>query len=188
MVGGPVLDLLPLHPIALPDNLMQFVEFSPGRPEGGVSHFPGCNFAVTRAAFVELGGFPAGVRIGEDVSLTSAAADRWPGRIRFVHQMRVRHLGRTGLRAYWRHQENFGYYRGKLGQRLQPFQQRLGAWPLMGAAVAGKRFTYIVSRAVQSHARALPQLMLSLPGLLLGVAAYARGFQRGCREAVRQRK
>ena len=58
---------------------------------------------------------------------------------------------------------------------------------MMGMAVAGKRLTYIVRRAVQWHARALPRLVLFLPGLLLGVTAYARGFQRGCREAMRQR-
>jgi glycosyltransferase involved in cell wall biosynthesis len=188
MVGGPILDMLPFHPLAAPDNLMQFVEFSPGRPEGGVSHFPGCNFAVNREAFLGAGGFPAGLAIGEDVSLTSAIAERRPGRVRFLHKMRVRHLGRRGVRAYWRHQETFGYYRGKLGQRLRPYQQRLGSWPLMGVAVAAKRFTYIVSCAVQWHPLALPRLILVLPGLLLGVTAYASGFQRGCREAMGQPK
>jgi glycosyltransferase involved in cell wall biosynthesis len=188
MVGGPILDLLPFHPLAAADNLMQFVEFSPARPEGAVSHFPGCNFAVTRETFLEVGGFPAGLPIGEDVSLTSAIAERRPGRVRFLHKVQVRHLGRRGVRAYWRHQETFGYYRGKLGQRLQPFQQRLGAWPLMAVAVAAKRFTYIVSRAVQWDTRALPRLILTLPGLLLGVTAYASGFRRGCREAMDQLK
>jgi glycosyltransferase involved in cell wall biosynthesis len=188
MVGGPILDLLPFHPLAAADNLMQFVEFSPARPEGPVSHFPGCNFAVTREIFLQVGGFPAGLAIGEDVFLTSAIAERRPGCVRFLHKMRVRHLGRTGVRAYWRHQETFGYYRGKFGQRLQPFHQRLGAWPLMGTAVAAKRFTYIVSRAVQWDPRALARLILTLPGLLLGVAAYASGFRRGCREAMAQLK
>lgn len=187
MVGGPILDLLPFHPLAAADNLMQFVEFSPGRPEGGVSHFPGCNFAVTREAFLEGGGFPAGVPIGEDVFLTSAIAERRLGRVRFLHKMQVRHLGRTSFRTYWRHQETFGYHRGKLGQRLQPFQQRLGAWPVMGGAVAAKRLIFVVSRAIQWRG-SIPRLLLSLPGLLLGATAYARGFQRGCREAMGQRK
>jgi hypothetical protein len=54
----------------------------------------------------------------------------------------------------------------------------------MRVPVAGKQFTYIVSRAVQWKARALPQLVLSVPGLLVGVMAYASGFHRGCREAM----
>ena len=186
MVGGPIVDVLPFHPIAVPDNLLQFIDFSPGRPDGPATHFASCHFAIRRSAFQELGGFPAGMLLGEDIAFTRAVSARWPDRVRFLRQMRVRHLGRTTLRAYWQHQEAFGYYRGLLGQHLRPIHQRLGAWPFMGAAVAGKRFTYIVWRAAQWYPSALLRLVVLWPGLLYGLVAFARGFRSGCREAVKQ--
>jgi hypothetical protein len=159
----------------VPDNLLQFIDFSPGRPDGLATHFASCHFAVRRSAFQELGGFPAGMRLGEDIAFTRAASARWPDRVRFLRRMRVRHLGRTTLRAYWQHQEAFGYYRGLLGQHLRPIHQRLGAWPFMGAVVAGKP-------------SALLRLVVLWPSLLYGLVAFARGFRIGCREAVKQRQ
>ncbi len=187
MVGGPILDVLPFHPIAAPDNLLQFIDFSPGRPDGPATHFASCHLAVRRSAFGDVGGFPAGMLMGEDIAFTRAVSARWPDRVRFLRQMRVRHLGRTELRAYWKHQETFGYYRGLLGQHLRPIHQRLGAWPFMGAAVAGKRFAYVVRRAAQWHPSALLRLLVLWPSLLYGLAAFARGFRCGCQEAAKQR-
>lgn len=188
MVGGPIVDVLPFHPIAVPDNLLQFIDFSPGRPDGPATHFASCHFAIRRSAFQKLGGFQAGMPMGEDVAFTRAVSERWPDRVRFLRHMRVRHLGRTSLRSYWQHQKTFGYYRGLLGQHLRPIHQRLGAWPFMGVAVAGKRFTYVVLRAAQWYPSALLRLVVLWPSLLYGTAAFARGFRSGCREAVKQRQ
>ena len=187
MVGGSILDALPFHPIAVPDNLLQFIEFSPGRPDGPATHFSGCHLAVERAAFQQAGGFPAGMAVGEDIAFTHAVSERWPDRVRFVRRMRVRHLGRTSLRAYWEHQKTFGYHRGLLGQHLRPIHQQLGAWPFMGVAVAAKRLVYVVVRAAHWYPSALLRLVVLWPSLLYGLAAFARGFRCGCREAVKQR-
>jgi hypothetical protein len=126
--------------------------------------------------------------VGEDIAFTRAVSERWSDRVRFVRRMRVRHRGRTGLRAYWEHQKRFGYYRGLLGQHLRPIHQRLGAWPFLGVAVVGKRLAYVVRRSAQWHPSALLRLIVLWPGLLYGLAAFARGFRRGCREAAKQRK
>jgi glycosyltransferase involved in cell wall biosynthesis len=185
VVGGPVLDARPFHPIAVADNLLQFIDDSPHRPDGAVSYFPGCNFAISRTAFYELGGFAIPLPAGEDVLLSSAAATRWPGRVRFVRDIRVRHAGRTNLSAFWRHQEAFGFYRGHLGLRLRPIYQRLGGRTMLAVPIACKRLGYIVFRTVQWNPVGLLRIIVLLPILLLGLAAWVKGFLRGCRMAAR---
>lgn len=184
VVGGAVLDAHPFHPIAVADNLLQFTDYSPHRPDGVVSRFPGCNFAISRTAFYELGGFSTDLPSGEDVLLSSAAATRWPGGIRFMRDMRVRHTGRTDLYAFWRHQEVFGFYRGRLGLRLRPIYQRLGGRAMLAVPIACRRLGYIVFRTVQWNPFGLLRIIVLLPILLLGLAAWVKGFRRGCRMAV----
>jgi glycosyltransferase involved in cell wall biosynthesis len=185
VVGGPVLDARPFHPIAVADNILQFSDLSPHRPDGTASYFPGCNLAISRVAFYELGGFPTDLPAGEDILFISAAAKRWPGGIRFMRDMRVRHTGRTDLWTFWRHQEVFGFYRGYLGLLLQPIHQRLGSYRVLAVPIACKRLGYIVSRTVRWNPFGLLRIIVLLPILLLGLAAWAKGFHDGCHMSVR---
>lgn len=179
--GGPILDKYPWHPIASIDNLMQFVDFPGKRPDGASSYFPGCNIAITRTVFMELGGFPVDVRAGEDVMFSSAAFEKWPMGLRFVHDMRVRHSGRRNFRAFMKHQEYFGFYRGRLGLRLKPLHQQLGQKMLMIFPVIGIRFYYIMSRTVRWNMPGIFRIIVFFPILIIGLAAWAMGFYRGCR-------
>ena len=180
VVGGSVLHAHPLNPIAVADNLLQFTDFSPHRPDGAASSLPGCNLALSQAAFHELGGFSNALQVGEDTFFSSAAATRWPGDVRFVRGMRVRHSGRTDLRAFWRHHEMFGFYRGYLGLQLRPIYQRLG--DRAAVPIACKRLGSIVFRTSQWKPIGLLRIILLLPILLLGLTAWTKGFRRGCRK------
>ncbi|NIU88674.1 MAG: glycosyltransferase, partial [Nitrosopumilaceae archaeon] len=51
LVGGPIVDRLPLHPISSIDNLLQFVDFSAKRPSGIAEHIPAGNSAVPKEVF-----------------------------------------------------------------------------------------------------------------------------------------
>ena len=183
LIGGPVLDEHPMHPIAAMDNVMQFADFAPRRPEGPIPHFPGCNFAVSRATFDELGGFPGDAPISTDTLFTEAAARRWPREVVFSRRMRIRHEGRRGVVEMWRHHERFGYYRARLGLRLTPFQRRRGHNPVFAALFAGRRVAYLALRCAQWDPGRLPRLIAFSPALLIGLAGWARGFRRGCLEA-----
>jgi hypothetical protein len=183
MVGGPVLDLMPYHPIAASDNLLQFAEYQAGRPEGAATKFPSCNLAMRRADFEALGGFPDQLPVGEDTLLTEAAARRWPDGLRFIPAMRVRHLGRTKLGGFLAHQAWFGYHRGLLGLGLTPTQRRLARHAIMLPAVVLRRWTYILGRTAVWHAGGLPQVLLLSPLVAAGLAAYAAGLRRGLRRA-----
>lgn len=183
-VGGPVLDAYPHNPIAVADNLLQFPDLSPRRPDGAASYFPGCNFAISKTAFYELGGFPTGLPAGEDVLFFTAAVKRWPDNLRFVKAMRIRHTGRTGLRSFWRHQELFGFYRGRLGLRMRPIYQRLGSRAILAVPIACSRLGYIIFRTVQWNPAGLIRVVFLLPILMFGLAAWVKGFRRGCRMAA----
>ncbi len=183
MAGGPVLDLIPHHPIAASDNLLQFAECPPDRPEGPAARFPSCNFAIRRSDFDTLGGFAEHLRAGEDVGFSRAASSRWPQGLRFVPRMRVRHLGRTQLRRYLAHQAWFGYSRGVLGNDLRPMQRRLAAHAIMLPGVVLKRLSYILGRTAAWHPRGLLRALALSPLLMVGLCAYAVGLRRGLRGA-----
>ena len=185
MVGGPVLDARPRHPVAVTDNLLQFSDFRPGRPQSQASYFPACNMAVLRSAFMEVGGFPdPGFPSGEDTGLCDRFLERWPEGLRFVRGMRVIHDGRAGFREMLRHQAAFGYARGRLRLHLTRRQQRLGSFALLLPAVALKRLVYVLKRNVQWDPLRVPRLLLLLPLIVLGLLAWAVGFRRGAREAL----
>lgn len=180
VVGGPVLDGLPSNAIAASDNLLQFVECGPGRPEGPAARLPSCNLGIRRADFDTLGGFQD-VQAAEDVLLSRAALDRWPGGLRFLPGMRVRHLGRPRLKAYFAHQAWFGFSRGRLRNDLTPRQQRLAASALVLPAVVAKRLGYILGRTAAWNPRGLGRAVGLSPWLIAGLVAYAIGLRRGLR-------
>jgi glycosyltransferase involved in cell wall biosynthesis len=186
IVGGAIVDLYPFHPIAASDNLLQFADFPRRRPGSPATYFPACNLGVSPAAWRELGGFPGDLPAGEDVLFTGRAAKRWPDQVHFVPEMVVRHRGRTRLGAYWRHQETFGFYRGRLGLQLRPIYRQLGKHVFLFGIIVSKRLSYITFRTVQWNPAGLLRLIVLLPVLLIGLIAWAKGFQQGCLAPTRE--
>lgn len=181
IVGGPVLDRFPYHPVAAIDNLMQFIDQSPGRPPGSAREFPGCNLAIRRDAFRDAGGFPEHIFPGEDTVLTQRVTSTAPDQSRFVPAMRVRHRGRTTLADFIRHQADFGRARGRYALNLTKQQQALGRSSVYAALAAGRRILYFLKRTAQWNFPALPKLLLFSPVLIVGLVGWARGFNLGCR-------
>ena len=185
MVGGPVLDALPRHPVAVTDNLLQFADFRPGREDGPARYFPSCNMAVRRDAFEAVGGFPeVDLSAGEDTSLCNRFLRRWPEGLRFAQGMRVRHDGRTGLGEFFSHQSAFGHVRGSLGLHMTERQRRWGARSVTLPAVVLKRLSYIAGRTLRFDPAGLPRLVILLPLIVPGLTAWALGFRRGCRASA----
>ena len=180
-VGGSVTNCMPFHPVATMDNILQFADQQPGRPDGPAKYFPGCNVAFRKAEFMALGGFPEEIQPGQDAVLTKAAAARWAERVRHVPGMCVRHKGQTSLSGYWRHQRTFGLSRGKHGLFVTPSQLRLCRHLFWSAAAGAKRLIHITLRTAQWHPRTLPRLFLYMPLLIFGLTAWTIGFRQGCR-------
>lgn len=179
-VGGPVLNQLPFHPIAVIDNLMQFVDQAPGRGNEAARELPGCNLAIRRWAFGAAGGFPANIYPGEDTVLTQRVSRRYPGRVLFDPTMRILHRGRTSFSGFWRHQWSFGYARGRYALNISERQQRLGRHMLIAGVAGLRRAAYLFRRTAQWNGKFLPRVILFSPLLLFGLAAWGLGFNRGC--------
>lgn len=188
LVGGPVLDARPWHPVAVTDNILQFADFLPGRPEGPARYFPGCNMAVRRTVFLAAGGFSDdNVIAGEDTKFSEQVRARWPRGLQFVQEMTIRHDGRKRAIDFLRHQSSFGYVRAILGLHLSPFQQRWGRRRAALPAVVGKRLVYIVRRNLAWGLPRSPRLVLLFPMIVAGLTTWAVGFRRGCYENHRRR-
>lgn len=193
VVGGPIVDARPLHPIAAADYLLAFPDFVPGRSEGAVEHLPACNLVLRRDAFDAVGGFPptparsgyrgggTGFVPGEDTLLCQAVVARWPGRVRFDSAVRVAHRGRAGLSAFLKHHEGFGFARGWLRYRLPPVAARHGGRAWFGPAVIARRLGFVVTAAARTGPATLVRSLVLLPLLVLGLGAWAVGFKRGMR-------
>jgi glycosyltransferase involved in cell wall biosynthesis len=182
LAGGPVLNGRPVHPIAVSDNLLQFADFPPSRPNGSARYFPGCNLAIRREDFETVEGFPAiTLPSGEDTSFCAAVLARWPGGLRFTRRMRVRHSGRTAFATFLEHQSTFGYCRSALDLHLAPWHRRWGRAPGMGLAITAKRLIYILGRGLQWDRAQLARTLVLLPIVLPGLVAWTAGFRRGLR-------
>jgi len=185
MAGGPVLDRLPWYTIASIDNLLQFADFGARRPGGPIRHVPSCNMVIRRDVFFAVGGFgERNVRSGEDVLLTEALHERWPGQLAFVPEMRVAHLGRRRLGTMLSHQHSFGYTRGFLALHLTERQRQWAGRAFLLPAVALKHLTYVCRRGVRYGRIPLLGVPLIMPFLLLGALAWAIGLRSGVRAAA----
>jgi glycosyltransferase involved in cell wall biosynthesis len=182
LVGGAVDDGAPWHPIAAIDNLLQFAEVPPKRLAGPVGVLPGCNMAIARADFEQLGGFPSTALPAEDCLFVSRAAARWPrGALSFQPAMRIRHFGRTTLPALAVHQYRFGYSRAMLGLALKPFHRRLGQYAVVAPAVALTRLIHLTRCSARWRSLALLKMLIFSPVLIFAMASWCRGFRAGCR-------
>lgn len=184
MVGGPVLHGAPWHPIAVVDNLMQFLSLNPTRPAGVVELLPSCSFAVRKADFLATQGFPTLAHpAGEDVLFFADARQRWPGGLYFHPGMRAQHFGRDSCLAFLVHQDSFGYIRAFYALEVKAAHLDWGRHFWMIPAVALRRLYYLYSRAL-AHPPSFFSLLLFFPILFAGVAAWSVGFHKGCKARV----
>jgi len=177
--GGPVLNALPYNPIAVTDNLLQFVDAPPGRPAGAIKHTPGCNLATSKEVFIKAGGF-ANQESGDDVKLTISINEIHPDGLHFVPKMLVAHNGRRTITGIWEHQKLLGYSRGYQALYISRTQQRLGSRMYIIPFVIGTRLIYIFKRIIQLNLKTLLRNILLLPLILTGLLAWGIGFRQGC--------
>lgn len=182
LVTGPILDATDGF-IAACDNLLQFVDFSAGRPLGKAQYAPGCNLAMRKADFLAVGAFPESR--AEDSLLSVTVARHWPGELVFDPEMRVKHRGRPTLSALIAHHRSFGVDRGQHHVHLERWQVRLGRAPFMKGPIALKRLAYIVSRTLRWNPQRLAFVLFSTPVLMMGLLAWASGFRAGLHLAGR---
>jgi GT2 family glycosyltransferase len=179
LASGAVADALPWHFISASDNRLQFADFPPGRPAGPHPYFPAACLAVKRAVFEELGPFDEESAVAQDVLFTREVARRYPDGALFQPEMLVLHIGRARWKQFLAHQFEFGFSRAEYQLRMDRSYAWLGRHPGMGWLVILRRLTYIGIRVAQWNALDLPRFVLQLPILIIGLAAWTRGFYSG---------
>ncbi|MCE9646573.1 MAG: glycosyltransferase [Chloroflexi bacterium] len=182
--GGPVLDLYPNHPVAWVDNHLQFADFQAARPAGKAGYFPACNLILPRSTFIELGGFGEDHLSGEDGLLSQAADLNFPDDIFFNPLLVVRHHGRKEIPGLLEHQKLMGYRRAKGHLQMDASYEWLARHPWLAGLVIFRRLGYIFLRTFQFDSKDLIRLLVFLPWLTVGLAAWTRGFYQGARERI----
>jgi len=177
IVTGPVSDLVK-RPVAIADNMLQFVDFAENRPHGTISHAPGCSVALRRADFLKSGGFPK--QLGEDVLFSNKISSRHGVAVFFDPDMRQRHAGRSSIGAMIGHHRSFGIARGEFGLLPSRSHERFGSYRSMVPVFALRRFGYLVLRTAQFNPLRLLLVAALTPLILLGLIAWALGFREGC--------
>lgn len=173
-VAGAVLNGTPWHPIGLAGYLLEFSEWLPA-PRPDLVHGASCNLMIRRQAIEALGGFPEDVFPGEDTILTFRLAKA--GRLAFAPKAGVRHLNRTGMGEFLRHQRRLGAAFGAVCRTVQ-FPHAVFARPMLVPLVVPLRLGALARRLVRSPTDAVKAIAV-LPILILGLVAWAIGLAAG---------
>jgi glycosyltransferase involved in cell wall biosynthesis len=181
-VAGGIVNGTPESAIGTSGFLLEFADWLPERP-GAPPHGATCNLLVRRRALERRGGFPNDLWPGEDTVFTFRLGEE--GRLTFAPDARVRHLNRTGLLDYLRHQARLGFSFAEVCRRTEfPNKQytSLPLAPLTGVARVARLWRRL------SRWQLLPRTPALVPLMLAGATAWAAGLTAaGVRRAVRPR-
>jgi GT2 family glycosyltransferase len=179
LIGGPITDAHPSHPIAWVDNRFQFSDFQRGRPAGKIKHIPSCNMALSKLLFDELGGFREDVQTGEDTLLTIQLGEQTQKDIWFNPSMAVQHHGRRIWHEFLAHQRLHGYYRGLLRLFISDSLDGLARNPMLVWTMVPRRLVYMGLRTLQYDPQGLLRFIISLPLIIIGLIVWTSGFYQG---------
>lgn len=175
-VGGSIVNGTPGNAIGTAGYLLEFADWLPDTRRT-LRHAASCNLLIRRNTLEELGGFAEDVFPGEDTILTVPLAAA--ARLAFAPSARVRHLNRTGLRQFLRHQHRLGRAFAQVCARSDFPYRRLGR-PVL-APVAGPFRLLALARRLMFHPRQaltaatlLPLLIAGLTGWTVGLAGAGR--------------
>jgi GT2 family glycosyltransferase len=170
-VAGSVVNGTPRSKVGTAGYLLEFADWLPSA-DGPLLHAVTCNLVVRRATFNELGGFHEDVFPGEDTIFTFPLAGS--GRLAFAPRARVRHLNRTGLREFLRHQRRLGVAYAQVCARVD-FPHRWTGRPAFAPLGVPFRLAAL-ARQLHGHRSEAVQALRLLPLLALGLIAWAAGL------------
>jgi GT2 family glycosyltransferase len=173
-VAGAILNGTPRSAVGTAGYLLEFADWLVGR-EGRLKHAASANLLVRRASFEAAGGFPEDYWPGEDTVLTFRIAG--PEGLAFAPRARVRHLNRTGLRDFLRHQRLLGQAFAAVCAEVD-FPNRWIGRPLLAPLAVPVRLGALARRLAHHPAEAGTALAL-LPLIVAGLLAWGAGLSQG---------
>jgi hypothetical protein len=180
-VAGSVINGTPYSLTGTAGYLLEFSDWLPRR-RGAPLHGPTCNLLIRRHVLEQVGGFPEDLLSGEDTILTLPLGRA--GRLGFAPAARVRHLNRTGWRAYLRHQRSLGISFEAVAERVD-FPYRSLARPALVPLTPIFRLVSL-GRRLAPHPREAATAALLLPVLAAGTLSWAAGLGQAYRRQRRR--
>lgn len=162
--------------------ISEFREFIPERPAGEVFHIASCNISYKRAVFQNNGGFRGEYYPQEDLVfnfMLSKAGEK----LLFDPKIKVRHLARTGLAAFLRHQERIGAITSQVLKEI-PLQGSFivhhpALAPILLPLLPFVKFTRTLGVFLTFQPKAIAAHPLVLPVFAVGLVFWLIGFARG---------
>jgi len=182
IVGGSMENGNPRSILAWAGFLGEFREFiAVGEPRQ-VCHLPTCNISYHRSIFAQAGGFPTSFYPQEDLlfhwRLRQQGTPIW-----FDPDIRVKHVHRTELGSYLRHQRRIGHATAQVLELTGQEGAFLARSPLLALLSAPVlplvKFLRTVAYFIEQCPMIVRQRWAALPTLLLGLYAWGIGFVAG---------
>jgi glycosyltransferase involved in cell wall biosynthesis len=178
-VGGPVINGLPLNPIAWSGYFLEFNEQLPSIPKRFAGFLPTCNVSFKASVFRQYGLFPANLWPSED-SIFAWSLCRAGETFLFDPEIRVRHLFRSTFGSFMRHQVRLGEASAIARKQVDLPYAWAATHPLRWF-VPLVRLARIEARLVRCDFISFLSFNLLLPLNLSGLCAWGVGFCKASR-------
>ena len=158
-----------------------FIEFGPCHsymPRRRIMGGGSGNMAVRRDHFAKVGGFPEGLRLGQDTLAHArlVSAGHVP---MFEPSLVVQHHNRGGARHVLRHMFDHGRYSARIRREYQNLRGASAVrWPLISAGMWLARTGQMFHRVFTAKRSPKARFVLHLPAILVGLVAWNIGFTR----------
>jgi glycosyltransferase involved in cell wall biosynthesis len=178
--------LVPATPHTLAGLMLFTIEFSEFLPRSRprqTAFAPSCNISAKVKALASVGFFPEESQRSHDLIFCWRYARLGRGPILFEPAIRVRHISRAGLRDALQHLALLGRFSAMV-RRAHPMRGSfLVAWPALIPLLVPFRYVCILGRLLRSTTGKwlAPVYVVSTPLILLGLAAWTRGFMKGAK-------
>ena len=178
IVGGAVENATPYSFVGIADYILTFNEFFPGMPERDVTFLPTCNFICRKDVFEDIGGFPPDWAAGEDFLFCYEASKKH--KLLFTQSVLASHINREHFKKFLIHHYDFGKHGAMTRKKLKLPGTIFTKHPLFALLLPFVRFSRISWRIIRWNKSMLPQLILTLPLVMIGIISWSFGFIRGC--------
>jgi len=179
VVGGPVCNGTPWHPVGTAEYLLEFSELIPGHPSRAVRFIPTCNISFRRSVFDKIGKLEDSIK-GSD-ALFARHINLLGEKIFFERAICIWHTNRKSLKKYLLNQ----FQCGKGGAEVRLKEKQRGAilvrLPILIPLLPFARTLLIAGRFLKYDFGSFVRFWLLYPLIFLGMVAYTYGFWKGNR-------
>lgn len=181
VVGGPVANGTPRHPVGIAEYLLEFSELVPAMPEGKVRFIPTCNISFKRSVYDKIGKIEDTIK-GSD-ALFCRKINLLGESIWFDHRIVVWHTNRMILKKVMKNQYDIGFGASQVRLKEKQVGAILVKIPALIPLIPAARTLLIGKRFLKHDRKLFLQFIAVYPLIFLGLIAYSWGFWKGLRAA-----